>query len=200
MGATPEPTLATDRRGTTSVRDRVRRRLLGGFPLVNDHPDVAGVLRDADLLGELGDALAEPFADAAIEVVVAPEARGPMVGALVARSLGVGLVVLRKDAGNHPGADTTIESGPTWRGDRATFIARSFDLWPGARVLVADDWVTTGSSLTAARTFAQGCDAVYVGSTVIVNKATPDVIDRLGVEWLLTFGEAMDDRRLRSSP
>ena len=30
--------------------DRARRRLTTSFPLVNDHPDVAGVLRDAELL------------------------------------------------------------------------------------------------------------------------------------------------------
>ena len=37
--------------------------LLSRFPLVNDHPDVAGLLRDPAALRALGPALADPFRD-----------------------------------------------------------------------------------------------------------------------------------------
>lgn len=122
-----------------------------GFPLVGGHPDVAGVLRQPDLLRLLGPTLAAPFADQAIAVVCAPEARGPILGALVAAKLGAGLMVVRKHGRNHAGANSRVKSGLTWRGTTETFIARSWDLEPGDRVLIVDDWITTGNSIRAVR-------------------------------------------------
>lgn len=166
-----------------------RARLRAGFPLVNEHPDVAGVLRAAELLGLLGPALAEPYRTAGITAVCAPEARGPILGALVAVELGAGLVLVRKDDRNHPGADRRVESGLTWRGESEIFQTRSWDLSPADRVLVVDDWITTGSSLAAMKTLIEQSGATYVGASVIVHKATPAAIDALGVHWLVRFDE-----------
>ncbi|MFZ9041714.1 MAG: alcohol dehydrogenase catalytic domain-containing protein, partial [Ilumatobacteraceae bacterium] len=113
-----------------SDRSRAVTRLVERFPLVNEHPDVAGVLRDAELLSILGPALAEPFRRTGVTAVCAPEARGPILGALVAVELGAGLVLVRKDERNHPGADRRVESAPTWRGTSELFQSRSWDLGP----------------------------------------------------------------------
>ena len=178
---------------TTARRDATARaEVLAGFPLVNDHPDVAGVLRRPDLLARLGPALAAPFVDAGITTVCAPEARGPILGALVAVEIGAGLVLVRKDERNHPGADRRVESTPTWRGARETFQTRSWDLGPDDRVLAVDDWVTTGSSLRAVRSIAVEAGAEYVGASVMVNKATDDTISDLAVAWLVRFEEIMN--------
>ena len=165
--------------------------MLAGFPLVNDHPDVAGVLRQPELLVLLGPALAEPFRDAGVTAVCAPEARGPILGALVAVELGAGLVLVRKDDRNHPGADRRVESGPTWRGTTESFQTRSWDLGPDDRVLVVDDWITTGSSARAVRDLAATAGAIYVGASVLVNKADPATTAALTVSWLVTFADVM---------
>ncbi len=172
--------------------DELRRR----FPLVNDHPDVAGVLRQPDLLAALGPALAAPFVDRGVDLVVAPEARGPIVGALTATALDAGLVLARKDDRNHPGADVVIESEPTWRGGSETFQLRSFDLESARprRALLVDDWITTGSSLRAAKHVLEAHGIVVLGSSVLVNKADPAVLRELGVDWLVTFSEVMGGR------
>ena len=47
------------------------------FPLVNEHPDVAGLLRDPYILRNLGAAMASSFHDEGITKVIAPEARAP---------------------------------------------------------------------------------------------------------------------------
>lgn len=171
------------------VTDRATARaaLVAGFPLVNDHPDVAGVLRRPDLLALLGPALAEPFRDAGVTAVCAPEARGPILGALVAVELRAGLVLVRKDDRNHPGADRRVVSAPTWRGASESFQTRSWDIAASDRVLVVDDWVTTGSSLRAVRSLVDAADAQYVGAAVLVHKSDPDTIVDLGVEWLVRF-------------
>jgi adenine phosphoribosyltransferase len=167
----------------------VRHLLTSRFPLVDNHPDVAGLLRDPELLSMLGPALAAPFSGAGVTKVFAPEARGPIIGALVARELGAGLVLARKDQRNHPGADETIRSGPTWRGRPEVFQSRSFDFDVADTVLLVDDWVSTGNSLRALRTLVERAGARYLGAAAIVNKAADDTIDELAVHWLARFDD-----------
>ena len=157
------------------------------FPLVNDHPDVAGLLGDPYILQNLGAAMASSFHDEGITKVIAPEARGPVLGALVATCLKAGLVFVRKEGRNHPGADQTITSEQTWTGERIRFLTRSFDLDESDRILVVDDWATTGNTIRAAKQFANQMRATYIGSSVIVNKAVQSTLDELNVAWLINF-------------
>lgn len=168
-----------------------RRRLTQAFPKVNNHPDVAGVLRDPALLALVGSTLADPFRDAGVTMVLAPEARGPILGALVARELNAGLALARKADRNHPGADIPVMSAPTWRGESETFQGRSFDLRTDDRVLIVDDWITTGNTIRAAINVLRVTGSTYVGSSVLMNKATPLVIEELQVHWLVSFDDVM---------
>ena len=150
--------------------DELGTHLRQHFPLVNGHPDVAGLLRDPPVLAALGPALAAPFRGRDVTCVMAPEARGPILAVLVAVELGCGVVLARKEGRNHPGADVRSSAGPGWRGEVEVFQARTFDLAPGDRVLLVDDWVTTGSSLTALRGIVEGAGAVCLGASVVVDK------------------------------
>lgn len=159
------------------------------FPLVNDHPDVAGLLRDPYILENLGAAMASPFHNEGITKVIAPEARGPVLGALVASYLKAGLVLVRKEGRNHPGADKTITSDETWTGERIGFLTRSFDLNERDRILVVDDWTTTGNTIRVARQFTTEMEATYIGSSVIVNKAATEIMEELNIEYLVNFND-----------
>lgn len=167
----------------------VRRMLLERFPLVDDHPDVAGLLRDGEALAALGPALVARHRSAGITAVVAPEARGPVLGALAAVALGVGLVFVRKDPANHPGADVKLRSGPTWRGAPVDFQGRSFDLGVGDRVLIVDDWITTGSSIRAVAAVVGAMGAEVAGVSVLVDKADPSTLRELDVTALVRFAD-----------
>ena len=170
-------------------------RLRTEFPLVNGHPDVAGVLRDPDLLRLVSTELTDPFRDQGVTVVMAPEARGPILGAMVAIELGAGLVLARKNERNHPGADIPVTSSPTWRGTREVFLGRSFDLTPSDRVLVVDDWITTGSTLRAVGNIVRLLGAAYVGASVLVNKAPPQTIKELQAHTVVDFDDLMTNER-----
>lgn len=167
--------------------EAAKQALTNGFPQVADHPDVAGVLRDPRLLPLIGPALVEPFRHEGVTIVAAPEARGPIVGALAAAELGAGLVLARKEDRNHPGADLRVQSEPTWRGTPEHFQARSFDLDSTDRVLIVDDWVTTGNSLRAVAALVERCGATVVGAAVLVDKADANTIRELGVHTLVPF-------------
>ena len=163
--------------------------LTKNFPLVNEHPDVAGLLRDPYILQNLGVAMASPFHDEGITKVIAPEARGPVLGALVAKYLRAGLVLVRKVGRNHPGADVTITSDETWTGEKISFLTRSFDIDETDRVLVVDDWATTGNTIRVAKQFANQMGATYIGSSVIVNKANTAILEELNISWLVNFDD-----------
>ena len=172
-----------------SKRIAFSKLLADSFPLVDNHPDVAGLFRNAEILSGLGAAMANGFEDKAITKVVAPEARGPVLGALVAEFLHAGLVLIRKEGRNHPGADTRIRSEITWTGKRESFQSRSFDLVATDRVLVVDDWITTGNTIRAVREVLTSAGSEYVGASVIVNKAAQSCIEELGVHSLVNFDD-----------
>lgn len=157
--------------------------------MVNGHPDVAGVLRDAELLRFIGQAMAEPFRDAQVTAVLAPEARGPILGALVAVELGAGLVLARKDERNHPGADIPVTSAPTWRGHPEVFQGRSFDLTTRDRVVIVDDWITTGNTVRATCNILRVMGSAYLGASMLVNKADQETLDEVGAHCLVDFDE-----------
>ena len=89
----------------------------------------------------LGPALAAPYSRSGVSKVFAPEARGPIVGALAARELGAGLVLARKDERNHPGADEQVRVGADLAGSARgrSRAARSTSTQPTTCC-----WSTTG--------------------------------------------------------
>ncbi|MEC7843860.1 MAG: phosphoribosyltransferase, partial [Actinomycetota bacterium] len=99
------------------------------------------------------------------------------------------LVLIRKEGRNHPGADTTITSEQTWTGERINFLTRSFDLDKNDRILIVDDWVTTGNTIRVARQFTTEMGAAYIGSSVIVNKTNVEILEELNVAWLVNFND-----------
>jgi adenine phosphoribosyltransferase len=169
-----------------------RQKLKEAFPLVNGHPDVAGLFRSFSMLSEMGPALSFCFRDVGITKVVAPEARGPVLGALVAKELNAGLVLVRKGGRNHPGADRQIESAITWRGEKELFLGRSFDLDSTDTVLIVDDWITTGNTIRAVMDLVMASGAECAGVSVVVNKASLSTISDLSVQWLVLFDELVD--------
>ncbi|MCH1513087.1 MAG: phosphoribosyltransferase family protein [Acidimicrobiales bacterium] len=172
--------------------DKFRNELKEIFPLVNGHPDVAGLFRSSSMLSEIGPALSFCFRNVGITKIVAPEARGPVLGALVATELNAGLVLLRKDGQNHPGADRQIESAITWSGEKERFISRSFDLDSTDTVLIVDDWITTGNTIRAVMDMVMDSGAECAGVSVVVNKASLNTVSDLSVQWLVLFDELVD--------
>ena len=52
-----------------------------------------------------------------------------------------------------------------------------------------DDWVTTGNTIRVAKKFIDDIGASYIGSSVIVNKSDPEILEALNVAWLVNFND-----------
>ena len=169
-----------------NAADRARRNVFRTFQWVDGHAQLTPVFHDAETLVSLGPGLAEPFRDCGVTAVVAPEARGFVLGSLCAVNLGVGFVAARKPGPLRVGERLEVSSAPDWRGRRITFsLPRVFTT--SDRVLLVDDWIETGSQASAIAEAIAQMGATLVGTSVIVDQA-PDAVRRaLNVVGVLRY-------------
>jgi adenine phosphoribosyltransferase len=175
----------------SDLRDRLRAAFRWTDPgpgsefLVSDR---SGWWRDPGILDSLGPGLAALFAAERPDVVVAPEVTGFLVGPLAARALGAGFVEAYRAGARRPIAEpmTWVEVAADHRGDRQRLGVRSRLLGPSDRVLIVDDWVTTGAQARALRTLVGSLGATVVGMAAIVDESPRDIAADLRIRSLLT--------------
>jgi adenine phosphoribosyltransferase len=177
------------------VASDLRDRLIAEFRWTDPGPDSdrlvsdrSGWWRNPDILAAIGPALAGLFVDRSPTVVVAPEVTGFLLGPLVARALGVGFVEAYRAGARRPIAEamTWADVPADHRGEPQRLGVRSHLLGPGDRVLVVDDWASTGAQAHALHAVATACRAQPVGTAVIVTECPPAVAAALTVRALLT--------------
>ena len=108
--------------------------------------DITPVLLDADLFRLAIDLFVERHRHARLDKVAAIEARGFILGAAVARELGVGLIPVRKQ-GKLP-ANTVAESYALEYGE-ATLEVHEDAVATGDQILLIDDLLATGGTAEA---------------------------------------------------
>lgn len=126
--------------------------------------DFTPLLLDAELRGRLVRDSAQRFCGR-VDVVAGIEARGFILGAMVAHELGVGFVPVRK-AGKLPAAvhaqSYTLEYG------EATLEIHQDAVSHHERVLVVDDVLATGGTLAATCELIERCGASVAGIDLVL--------------------------------
>ena len=122
------------------------------------------------LLDARGFALAVERLAASVEtkpdLVAAIEARGFILGSALARELGCGLLLIRKD-GKLPGATIAEDYALEYGNDR---LAMHVDACaPGARVLLADDLIATGGTALAAARLVRRAGGEVAGARFLID-------------------------------
>lgn len=130
--------------------------------------DITPVLADADGFAGAMAELAEPWRGVALDAVIGIESRGFILGAALARDLGVGFVPVRKP-GKLPARTLALDYALEYGSDRLEIHADA--LPPGARLLVVDDVLATGGTLRAAVALARRQGAQVIGAAVLVELA-----------------------------
>jgi adenine phosphoribosyltransferase len=162
-----------------------RELFLRSFRWTDGHADFASAFRDPALLRVIGPALAAPFAGSDVAAVVGIEARGFVVAGLVARELDVGLVLARRPGGVHPGSDQEVAQAPDWRGRHVELRVSRDVIQPGDRLLLADDWIETGSQARTGARLLERMGAHLAGVTVLVDDTSEEVRRELQVVGLV---------------
>ncbi len=127
--------------------------------------DITPVLANAAAFDAALDALAAPWRDVPVDVVLAIEARGFIFGAPLARALGVGFVPVRKP-GKLPARTLSQRYALEYGHDTLELHADALPV--GARVLLVDDVLATGGTLQAARALAERAEAQVIGAAVLI--------------------------------
>jgi len=122
--------------------------------------DITPLLAHADGLEASISRLAAPWRDAGIAAVVGIEARGFILGAAVARELGVGFVPIRK-AGKLPGTTVSEEYGLEYGNDVIEMHGDA--IAAGERVVILDDVLATGGTAAAAGNLVERVGGLVVG-------------------------------------
>ncbi|NLD68592.1 MAG: adenine phosphoribosyltransferase [Limnobacter sp.] len=159
--------------------------------------DITPLLQEPRALRMLVDHFVHRYLGMDIDVVAGIDARGFIVGAILAYELNVGFVPVRKQ-GKLP-FDTVSETYELEYGS-GTVELHADACRPGDRVLLIDDLVATGGTMMAARRLLERLGAIVVEAAAIVD--LPDlggsrrIADSgLPVHCVLSFGATEDDPR-----
>jgi adenine phosphoribosyltransferase len=144
-------------------------RVIPDFPVAGvSFKDITTLLKDGPALREAIDRLAAACRELDFDLVVAPEARGFIVGTALAYVLGKGFVPVRK-AGKLPAATLQGEYQLEYGQDKLEIHCDA--VAPGQRVLVVDDLLATGGTIAATLDLVQGLGGVVAGVAFLIELA-----------------------------
>jgi len=151
--------------------------------------DITPLLLDAAALDQAVSELAALARPLSVDLVVAAEARGFILGAALARELGVGFVPARKP-GKLPSETVSAEYVLEYGIDALEMHADA--LADGARVLLHDDLLATGGTARALCELVEGRGATVAGVSFLVELSFLDGRARLAPHEVLTVIEYTD--------
>ena len=108
--------------------------------------DITPLLEDGEMFSQIIDELAKPYLDKKIDKVVAIDARGFILGAALAYKLKTGLAIVRKK-GKLPAKKISKEYALEYGSD--TIEMHEDTVLPGEKVLIVDDLLATGGTMSA---------------------------------------------------
>lgn len=119
-------------------------RLIKDFPKPGiNFRDITTLLQDGAAFRQAVDAMAELCRDLGVDIIACPEARGFVLGAPLAYTMGKGLVLLRKP-GKLPGK--TVSHSYQLEYGMDSLEVHEGAILPGQKVLLVDDVLATGGT------------------------------------------------------
>ncbi|MEX2104219.1 MAG: adenine phosphoribosyltransferase [Bacilli bacterium] len=140
--------------------------------VIPDYPQPGVQFKDITTLLNNGEAYRNVINDLAdyvktreVDLIAGPEARGFVVGAPLAYSLGVGFVPIRK-SGKLPSKVVTAEYSLEYGKD--TLAVHEDAIKPGQKVLIADDLLATGGTILTTINLIEQLGGVVVGAAFMI--------------------------------
>ncbi len=141
-------------------------RVIPDFPQPGiSFKDITTLLNDGEKYRLAIDELRQLVSNLKIDLIAGPEARGFVVGAPLAYALGVGFVPIRK-SGKLP--YETIEVGYDLEYGKDTLAMHSDAIKPGQNVLIADDLLATGGTISTSVNLVRQLGGNVVGTAFLI--------------------------------
>ena len=166
------------------------RLLPGGYLYMSD------IMGNPKMMNDIGDLIATMYGELEIDSVVTIATKGISLANAVARKLNVPVAVIRKDNKVTEGSTVSINyvSGSTRKIE--TMVLSKRTLKEGSRVLVVDDFLRAGGSITGVTNLMEEFKATVVGVSVLVeakevaNRRFNDYTSLLKVSEIDEFNES----------
>lgn len=166
------------------------RLLPGGYLYMSD------IMGNPKMMNDIGDLIATMYGDLEIDSVVTIATKGISLANAVARKLNVPVAVIRKDNKVTEGSTVSINyvSGSTRKIE--TMVLSKRTLKEGSNVLVVDDFLRAGGSITGVTNLMEEFNATVVGVSVLVeakevaNRRFNDYTSLLKVSEIDEFNES----------
>jgi adenine phosphoribosyltransferase len=148
--------------------------------------DITPLLQDPRVFRVLIDAFVHRYMDPALrpDVVAGLDARGFILGSVVAYELGLGFVPIRKK-GKLP--FTTVQETYELEYGSATVELHTDAVKPGQKVLLIDDLIATGGTMMAGKKLLEKLGAVVTEGAAIVDLPELGGSDRIKASGLQLF-------------
>ncbi len=127
--------------------------------------DITTLLENAAALAAAADQLIAASRDMRIDKVAVVESRGFLLGGIIAYKLGAGLVIIRK-RGKLPSLKHSVEYALEYGTDGIEIHQDSIQ--PGERVLLHDDLLATGGTISAAADLVRKTGGEIVGASFLI--------------------------------
>ena len=127
--------------------------------------DITTLLQNSEAFAAAVDRIADEYKDKKIDVILSVEARGFIFGAAVAYKMGVGLVPVRKK-GKLPAKTHSVTYDLEYGQDTLQIHQDAFP--KGARVLIVDDLLATGGTVSAVAGLVEKMGGVIAGIAFVI--------------------------------
>lgn len=127
--------------------------------------DITTLLKDGAAYRAAIETMKRQVSHLEIDLVAGPEARGFVIGAPLALELGVGFVPIRK-SGKLPG--DTIEAGYDLEYGKDRLAMHKDAIRPGQKVLIADDLLATGGTISTTIGLIRQLQGDIVGAAFLI--------------------------------
>ncbi|KNH05859.1 Adenine phosphoribosyltransferase [Candidatus Burkholderia brachyanthoides] len=163
------------------IQERVRTVENWPQPSVQFH-DITPVLQDRCALRTLIDLFVQRYIDAKLNTIAGLDARGFIIGPILAYELSLGFVPIRKK-GQAAVQDKTISQSYDLEYGSATVEIHEDACKPGDRIVIVDDLVATDGTMMAGKILLE-----RLGANVVEAAAIIDLPDLVGSKLLREAG------------
>jgi len=165
MSLTAAPVVSPLSDATSFIRERIRTVPDWPQPGVQFR-DITPVLQDRRALRTLIDLLVQRYIDAGIDTIAGLDARGFIIGPILAYELSLGFVPIRKK-GKLP--YKTLSQSYELEYGSATVEIHEDACKPGERVVLVDDLIATGGTMMAGKLLLERLGADVVEGAAIID-------------------------------
>lgn len=132
--------------------------------------DITPLFLQKETLIEMKDLFVEEIKKKEVDYIVGPEARGFLLGSMLATSLNIGFIPVRKKGKLPP---TTVAAVANYEKEYGEDILELPKLvnedYKGRKFYIVDDIYATGNTMRAIRKCIEDLDGIVVGEGVIIN-------------------------------